>query len=103
MIRLLNAAMSGSCVTRMTVIWDSSVQPHKKLHDLDACFGVEVARRLVRENDRRVVHERPRDGDPLLLPSGELVRMMAFPAFEAPRSSRTLLPVLAAPAAGSPL
>ncbi len=35
---------------------------------------VEVARRLVREHDRRVVHEGAREGDALLLAAGQLVR-----------------------------
>ena len=36
-------------------------------------FGVEVAGRLVREQERRVVDERPGDREALLLSTGELV------------------------------
>ena len=43
---------------------------------LGAGLRVEVARRLVREQDRRVVHERSRDRDALTLTARELVRTM---------------------------
>jgi len=46
-------------------------------------FRVEIAGRLVGEQQRRVVHQRPRDGDTLLLASGELIRMVAQPVAEA--------------------
>ena len=40
-------------------------------HDLEGVIGVEITRRLVRENDFRVLGDRPRDGDPLLLAAGK--------------------------------
>ncbi len=55
--------------------------------DLLARVRVEVARRLVGEQHRRPVDERPRDRDALLLPAGELGR-----AGGARRSSRPTLP-----------
>src|SRR6185436_20474338 len=49
----------------------------KELHHGIAVRGVEVTRRLVRENDLRVRHYGARDGDALLLSTGELLRKMA--------------------------
>src|SRR5579872_2272123 len=46
------------------------------VHDLDAGAAVEISGGLVREQDRRIVQQRPRDGDPLLLAAGQLIRMM---------------------------
>src|SRR5687767_13750768 len=45
-------------------------------HDLFRGRRVEVARRLVGEQDRRRVDERARDGDTLPLSAGELVRLV---------------------------
>src|SRR5437879_1849793 len=50
------------------------VQLLEQPHDLLAGGGVEVAGRLVRQQDRGVVHERPRDRHPLALPARQLVR-----------------------------
>ena len=94
MIRLLKAAISGSWVTRMTVMPRLLVQPHEELHDLVARPGIEVACRLIGQDDRRVVHERPGNGDPLLLAAGKLVRMMVFPAFEPDALQRLPRPFL---------
>ena len=44
-----------------------------KIHDLHAGFGIERARRLVREQDLRVVYEGARDGDALHLPARKLI------------------------------
>src|SRR5512143_510605 len=46
--------------------------PHQ-LDDLAGLLAVEVAGRLVGPYDRRVVHERARDRDPLALAAGELL------------------------------
>ena len=43
-------------------------------HDLDAGLRVEVAGRLVGEQDRRIVDERPGDRDALTLAARQLVR-----------------------------
>src|SRR6195952_1166409 len=51
-----------------------AVDAVEQLHDADRRVGVEVARGLVADQERRVVDERPRDRDALLLPAGELVR-----------------------------
>jgi hypothetical protein len=57
-------------------------------HDLDARPRVEVARRLVRQNHPRPPDERAGDGDPLLLPAGELIGVMMHPAAEADPQER---------------
>jgi hypothetical protein len=54
----------------------------------DTRLRVEVARRLVGEQQRRLVDERPRDRDTLLLAAGELIRMMLGPIGEAHRRQR---------------
>jgi hypothetical protein len=43
------------------------VQPLEHPHDLDAGLRVEIPGRFVREQDRRIVDERPGDGDALAL------------------------------------
>ena len=50
------------------------VEALEERHDLDAGLRVEVAGGLVGEQDRRIVHQRARDGDALALAAGELVR-----------------------------
>src|SRR5205814_278706 len=53
------------------------IQPLEDLHDLDARPAVEIAGRLIREQDRRIVEQRARDRDALLLSAGELIGMVA--------------------------
>jgi hypothetical protein len=50
-----------------------AVKLFDNVHDLAAGFDVEVARGFVGEEDARVVHKRPGDGDALALTAGELV------------------------------
>ena len=50
------------------------VETREHAHDFDAGLRVEVAGRLVGEQDRRVVHQRARDGDALALTARQLVR-----------------------------
>ena len=52
------------------------VQPSKKRDDLGAGMSVELARRFVGEEERRIVGESARDRDPLLLSAGQLGRTM---------------------------
>src|SRR5258705_2858394 len=59
------------------------VEALEDAHHLDARLRVEIAGRLVGEQQRRVVHQRPRDGDRLWLAAGELIRMVAKPVAEA--------------------
>ena len=51
----------------------AAIQLLKQVHHLDAGPGVEVAGRLVGQQDRRLVDQRPRDGDALLLAARQLV------------------------------
>ena len=53
----------------------SRLSVRKSAHDLCGRFGIERAGRLVGENEVRIVDERPRDRDALLLPPGEFVRV----------------------------
>src|SRR5687767_11192760 len=56
--------------------------------DLRARVRVEVPGRLVGEDHRRVVQERARDGDALLLSAGELARAVLHAVGEAHLSQR---------------
>src|SRR5207237_7211376 len=49
----------------------------ERLLDEPLRLGVERARRLVEDEDRRVAQDRPRDRDPLLLAAGEAVAALA--------------------------
>jgi len=49
------------------------VEALEQMQDLPAGVGVQRAGGLVGEDDRRFSHQRPGDGDPLLLSAGELV------------------------------
>ena len=52
-------------------------RPAQELQDLLAGARVEVAGRFVGEQHGRLADERPGDGDPLLLATGELGRLVA--------------------------
>ena len=47
----------------------------EQVHDLEREIGIEVARRFVREHERRIVDQRTRDGDALLFAAGEIARI----------------------------
>ena len=70
MVRSACAPINGSWVTMMTVL-SLVVQAGEHLHDLGAGLRVEVAGRLVAEQDGRVVDKCPRYCNPLLLASRE--------------------------------
>src|SRR4051812_20196885 len=59
------------------------IQFLEDVHDLDRRAGIEVARRFVGEQDRRLVDERARDGDALLLTAGELIGIVVHALAEA--------------------
>ena len=58
------------------VVRPASSVGHRRLDELLA-FGVEVARRLVEDEDLRRRQDRPGDGQPLLLAAGELDAALA--------------------------
>src|SRR5690606_28740184 len=53
-----------------------------ELEDLELGLAVEVARRLVGEQEQRIVHQRACDRDALLLATGQLERTVVEAAFE---------------------
>src|SRR5438309_9556957 len=59
------------------------VDLQQQLNDLPGGRWIEVASRLVRQENPRVVHESARNRDPLLLPTGELVRILVLLPLEA--------------------
>ena len=65
--------------------------PHRRepRRQLAAAVGIEVRRRLVQDQDRRVRREDPRDGEPLLLTAGQAAGASAVEPSEAePRERR---------------
>ena len=54
-----------------------SVQAAKHLEHRVRIFRIQVPRRFVREDERRVVYERARDCDPLLLATRHLERLVS--------------------------
>ena len=75
-MRFAYAATSGSWVTSMIVMPRSSLSRVKSCHDVLRRLRVERAGRLVGQDQTRVVDERTRDRDPLLLAARELARVV---------------------------
>jgi hypothetical protein len=63
------------------------VEPAQQLHHLAARVGVEGARRLVGQQQRRPIDDRPGEGHALLLAAGELSGLV-MPAFVEPDSGQ---------------
>ena len=57
----------------------SPVELSQQLHDGLSVGGVQVARRLVRQQNGRIASNRTRNGDPLLLSARELGRKVLHP------------------------
>ena len=76
-----------------------AVQPLEDGHDLEADPRVQRAGWLVRQDDARVVHQRPRDGHALLLAAGELARLVFFASGQSHREQRLRAPARGARAA----
>ena len=74
-----------SCVTTSMVMPSRARVAHDDEHLADE-LRVESRGDLVEEHDVRLHHQRPRDGDPLLLTARELVRMLVRPSPRARRS-----------------
>ena len=64
----------------------------QEVHDLTSHLRVEIARRLVGEEEERVAGQRPGDRDPLLLATGKLGREMAQARRQADALERVLDP-----------
>ena len=60
-----------------------AVEGAEELHDLSAGVFVEVAGRLVGEQDARAIEQGPRDRRPLHLAAGEFARLVGEPVAEA--------------------
>ena len=59
------------------------VEVAEQVHDVEAVVAVEVAGGLVAEDELRVGDDRPGNGHALLLPAGELLRIVARPVDDA--------------------
>ena len=88
MTRSQIAATSGSWVTS-TNVWPSRpVELAQERQDLVGPLGVQVAGRLVGQDQRRLVDERPGDRDALLLAARQLGRTVVGPLGEADELER---------------
>ena len=81
------AAMSSSCVTTTSVL-PAARQALEEAHDVLGRRRVEVARRLVGQQDRGAVDERARDGHALPLPARELVGPVRHAVAQPDRAER---------------
>ena len=84
MMRAAWREMPWSCVTRMSVVL-LAAETHDQVEDQLRVFAVEVARRLVGEQDGRAIGETARDGDALAFSAGELGGKMMQTRFESDR------------------
>ena len=75
------AATSASWVMS-TIVPPRAVERAEDAHDLGAGVAVEVAGRLVGQDERRARDQRPGDRDALLLAAGELGRLVVEPVAE---------------------
>ena len=55
-----------------------TIEPLKNFHHFDGRARIERAGRLIRQNERRIVHQRARQSDTLLLASRQLIRHVAL-------------------------
>src|SRR5262245_41969239 len=67
-----------------------AIEPLEQLEDLFPRLAVEVAGRLVGQQQRRIAHDGARDRHPLLLPAGELAWVVPEPLPEADDAERVL-------------
>ncbi len=76
------AAFVSECVT-WTIVVPCVVELLEQLHDLLALVGVQIARRLVRQDERGLGDHGARDADELLLAAGELAGIEILLAHDA--------------------
>ena len=74
--RSQRAPSAASCVTSTSVVPRSSMAGEQQIDDLLAGALVEIAGRLVGDQDRRIGRQRARQRDALLLAAGQLRRIM---------------------------
>ncbi|MPN49002.1 hypothetical protein SDC9_196615 [bioreactor metagenome] len=60
-----------------------AVQREQGFSNCGVGFGVDGAHRIVKDQNRRLLHQRPRDGDALLLSAGERDPALAYERFVA--------------------
>ena len=78
-------ASAVSCVTSTSVVPRLRVAGEQQIDDLLAGVFVEIAGRLVGDQDRRIGRQRARERDALLLAAGKFRRIMVQPLAEADR------------------
>ena len=66
------------------------IQPGEQFQHVSPRLGIQVACQLVRQQDGRIIHQGPADGDALQLPAGQLVRPVIL-ALEHPHQAQPLL------------
>ena len=82
MTRVAREAAAGSCVTMITVR-PSRRSSSRNASTCSRVSGIEVPRRLVGQNHGRIVRQRPRQRDPLLLADAQLARLVVHARFQA--------------------
>ena len=87
-MRWARAAAFGSCVTMMIVLFELRAEDLHQRENLVGALGVEVAGRLVGDDQFRVGDDRPGDADALLLPAGELPRPVVHAVRQADQVQR---------------
>ena len=94
-VRFARAAAWGSCVTMTMVLPCSRLSVVQQLEDLVARLAIEVAGRLVAQQQRRVGDDGAGDADALFLAARELARVVIGPVAEPDDVQRHLHPPLA--------
>ena len=85
----------GSWVTMTMVLLNLRVQQVEQLQDLLGALAIEIAGRLVGDEDGRIGDDGARDGHALLLPARELARVVVHAILEADHAQRGLDALLA--------
>ena len=93
--RSATSSMAGSCVATMAVTPSLAHQAPEQAHDAVPGLRVELAGRLVGQQQGRLVGQRPCNGHPLLLAARQLVRPMVGPVRQAHQLEQLADPLLA--------